>query len=90
MATCKGCGSFIIWIKLNAHKSMPCDPDPLDDDSGVVAAKRLDSGVRVGYVISARRPLEPGYWTYNPHHASCPKVEQFRPPPPAPQPDALF
>lgn len=90
MATCKGCGDFIIWVKIRSDKSIPCDPDPLDDDSGAVAVKRLDSGVRIGYVVSARRPLQPGYWSYTPHHATCKKVDQFRPPKPIPQTDSLF
>ena len=90
MATCKACGAYMLWVKIAPQKSMPVDPDPLDDDSGVVAAKKNDAGIYVGYVISKRRPVQPGYWTYTPHHATCPKVAQFRPAKPAPPAESLF
>lgn len=90
MAICKACGAYMIWVKLDSGKPIPCDPDPLEDDKGKVAAKTLDSGVRVGYVLSARRPLRPGYWTYMPHHATCPNWNKPKPAEPAEPTAPLF
>lgn len=90
MALCKACGAYMLWVKLDSGKPIPVDPDPLPDDRGAVAAKTLDSGVLVGYVRSQRRPLKAGYWTYTPHHSTCPNWKPRPAEPPATQPDPLF
>lgn len=79
MATCKGCGAQIVWIKTPGGKSMPCDPEP------VVYWEREGAKGKVvtlnGIVHSADLDGDPDNGTgigFIPHWATCPKAGVFK------------
>lgn len=79
MATCKGCGAEIIWIRTLAGKSIPCDPVQVpywEKPKG-----RGKVVLRSGEVIScelANNQRGPDGVGFVPHWSTCPRAEEFR------------
>ena len=79
MATCKGCGAEIIWIRTLAGKSIPCDPVQVPywekpKGKGKVVTPN-------GEVLSCKFEGEPNKATgfgYVPHWGTCPRAGEFR------------
>ena len=79
MATCRGCGQPIIWIKTTAGKPMPCDPIPLPYWARDKAKEKVVT--KAGEVISCDLSGEVGTNTglgYVPHWATCPERDRFK------------
>jgi len=70
VSTCNDCQGTIKWVTLDSGKPMPVEPHP-SPDRGNVAAERGHDGRLRGYVMSAARPLLPGYERYVPHFKAC-------------------
>jgi hypothetical protein len=65
VSQCKGCGAEIVWVLSQKTGT----PQPLD------AKPQRGVKVRIGEDNVARGTVEE---FYTPHHATCPKVDQFR------------
>ena len=77
MATCKGCGAPIVWIRTGAGKSMPCDPEPVvfEKKAGGKGKYVIDSGE----VVSGEPVKGTGSCVgYVPHWATCPASQKFK------------
>lgn len=79
MATCRGCGAAIIWIRTPGGKSIPCDPEQ------IVYRKQVGGGIKIvtpnGEVLSAElksNPNEADGIGYIAHFATCPEARRFR------------
>lgn len=79
MATCKGCGARIVWIKTPDGKSMPCDAQQ------VIYKQRAGAKGKIvtsnGEVVSAEVTNDLGTATgigYVPHWATCPAADGFK------------
>lgn len=79
MATCKGCGAEIIWIRTLAGKSIPCDPEQV-----MYWEKPKAKGKVVtpnGEVLSCEFSGDPQKATgvgFVPHWSTCPHAGEFR------------
>ena len=79
MAKCRGCGRTIIWIRTQAGKSMPCDPEQVTYWKKVKAAEKVVTAN--GEVCSCAfegNPQEATGIGYVPHWATCPKAGEFQ------------
>lgn len=81
LATCKGCGAKILWVKTAEGNNMPCDPELIsvdDCDVGTVLVTVDGDVLKVTSqsVVSGEdcQPAE-GYVS---HFATCPEAEKFR------------
>lgn len=79
MATCRGCGAAIIWIRTPGGKSIPCDPEQ------VLYRSKKEGGIKIvtpnGEVLSAKLesiPNEADGIGYVSHFATCPEAGRFR------------
>lgn len=73
MPQCKGCNAEIEWFETIRGKKAPVDATP---EKRYVVRERLNQKAEViGHVVELVN-------TYMPHHATCPKVEEFRKPKP--------
>lgn len=69
-ARCKGCGRPIFWARhATSGKAMPFDAEP--SDHGTWDLRLNARGLAAIHDPKAET-------RYVPHHATCPKVEQFR------------
>jgi hypothetical protein len=79
MATCRGCGAAIIWIRTPGGKSIPCDPEQ------ILYRKQSGGGIKIvtpnGEVLSAElesNSNEADGIGYVSHFATCPEGGRFR------------
>ena len=79
MATCRGCGAAIIWIRTAGNKSIPCDPEQ------VLYRSKKGGGIKIvtpnGEVLSAELESNPNEATgigYISHFATCSEAGRFR------------
>lgn len=69
LGTCRSCGASIYWCRTPNGKAMPLDPEPVKRVVVVVRAPGPDlPDEEVAKVVE----------TYVPHHATCPKADEFR------------
>ena len=64
MSKCKGCGAGILWIKTPAGVNAPLDVDP----KKLWVELLLPDGTEGWRLVDC----------FTPHHATCPKVDDFR------------
>lgn len=83
---CRDCHATIKFVRLDTGRLIPVEPIP--NTRGNVAAAKRPGGRLIGYVISEKRPLEPGFASYVPHFADCKQAR--RPKTPTPRPPSLF
>ncbi len=74
ISVCRGCGQRMIWGKTVAGKAIPLDPE-LSERGNMI----LENGVAK---VVDRSLYPPGVKLYMPHHATCPKAQEFRKPRP--------
>jgi hypothetical protein len=79
MATCRGCGAAIIWIRTPGGKSIPCDPEQ------VLYRSKKGGSIKIvtpnGEVISAElesNSNDADGIGYVSHFATCPEAGRFR------------
>lgn len=72
MSKCKGCGAPIAWAEWSSSGSpIPLDPNPnANGNLALVAGKVHRYGPEDERLLRER---------YMPHHATCPKADDFRP-----------
>lgn len=80
MATCKGCGQTIKWIRLNNGKAMPVNPEPVyyeDRREGAAVIITEDGRVSSGHTeaVAVVGSKVRGYVS---HFATCPMADRFR------------
>ncbi len=78
-ATCRSCGSAIVWIRTLSGRNMPCDAKPINYIIKPGAATKLVTPG--GDVVSCEvveDPRDAQGWGYSPHWASCPAADQHR------------
>jgi len=63
---CSSCGAFIVWFRTATGKSMPVDPNPVDNGN-----LKLDDSGRLVVV-------KPGEGTHVSHFSTCPQAGQHR------------
>lgn len=79
MATCRGCGKPIIWIKTPNGKLMPCDSQPVPYQR--LSGSRDKVVTPHGEIISCQivGDTEPAdAFGYIPHWATCRRAADFR------------
>lgn len=79
MSRCKSCGAEIIWIKMGAGKSMPCNPDQIMYWEKQGGTQKIVTPN--GEVLSAEIEGDPDKATgvgYISHFATCPFSDQHR------------
>ena len=83
MARCKSCGAYIIWIKTESGKAMPCNepeywfiPDPNGNMTYITADGRVMRGIMSG--VNGTGALDIGCKGRISHFATCPNASQHR------------
>lgn len=79
MATCKGCGAKIVWVKMPGGKSMPCDPDliPYWERKGASGKVVTPNGEVISCVFDGDPQTATGVG-YVSHWSTCPHAQSFR------------
>ncbi len=79
MATCKGCGAKIVWIKTTGNKSMPCNPNQVMYWERANAKDKVltPNGMVLSCVFDGDIQKATGLG-YIPHWATCPCADKFR------------
>lgn len=75
MNHCRSCGADVLWAKTDAGKSMPLDPEPVDD--GNVLLYRTPEGLRA-VVMSKGDHVPDNASRHKTHFATCPNAERHR------------
>jgi hypothetical protein len=78
MASCRGCGKEIIWIKMTSGKSMPCNQNPVAYWEKPKASGKIITPN--GMTISCEFEGDPKTATgigYVPHWATCSQNTRF-------------
>ena len=79
MATCRGCGAKIRFIKTVAGKTIPVNPEEVAYEQKARGSLKIVT--TNGEVLSAEWPADPQKATgigYISHFATCPKANGFR------------
>ena len=79
MATCKGCGREIIWVKAKKGKSIPCDPNLIaytEDPNGKLTVVTHDGRVIKAHEYDGVTPCDD--FGRISHFATCPMADRFR------------
>lgn len=86
MSLCKGCGRPIEWIRTQAGKSMPVDPDPVfviegqgpdtfvTDEGVVIRGQNIENAV----IPRGNGKTIPQTVAFVPHWKTCPNAGDFR------------
>lgn len=74
MAECSSCGQRIVWVKTEAGKQMPVDPEPVS--GGNLLLEALDGIDREWTAVVVQ--AIPGVPMYRSHFASCPQAAEHR------------
>lgn len=79
MATCRGCGAPVIWIKTHRGKSMICDADPVHywEAEGAKGKIVTINGDVISCEFNGDLQDATGIG-YVPHWATCPCSDRFR------------
>ncbi len=86
LATCRGCGAPIRWVRTEHGNLMPLDADP-DVDGNVELVDPVGQTVSAAQVAVTAQPVtavmhgQPtmtGGDRWMPHHATCPNADDFR------------
>jgi hypothetical protein len=83
--TCRSCGAPILWVKTEAGKAIPLDPDPIEGGNIIISVQ--GRGVEVAHVeteIEKRArlacPIPAGRTAFISHFATCPQAKKWRRP----------
>lgn len=79
MATCKGCGAEIKWIKTPAGKNMPCDAEQVVywEKPGAAGKVVTPNGEVISCEFSGEASKATGVG-YRPHWYTCPEADSFK------------
>lgn len=79
MATCKGCGAEIVWVKTPGGKKMPCDPGlrPYWERKGASGKVVTPNGEVISCVFDGNPQTATGVGFVS-HWSTCPKAAAFR------------
>jgi len=79
MATCKGCGAKIVWVKMPSGKSMPCDPDliPYWERKGAPGKVVTPNGEVISCVFDGNPQTATGVGFVS-HWSTCQQAQSFR------------
>lgn len=80
MATCKGCGAPIVFVKLKSGKAIPCNPSPvfIEDKAGREIIVTVDGRISNGRQEHVKCQNQSAVRGYVSHFATCPKSTTFR------------
>ncbi len=74
MATCRGCGKQIVWMKMQSDRLMPCDPEIIRFSKGGPQVYVTPDGL-----VIHGTPKQDGEMTgLISHFATCPKANGLR------------
>lgn len=73
---CEGCGVAVLWAR--TEKGHPQPVDIGDHPRGNMAVRFVAGQCRVRTLSKAAPELREGEHRVMPHHASCPRADQFR------------
>ncbi len=83
--TCRDCGAIIRWMRTEAGKATPVDPEFIEawvispGEAPRITLVDEDGHVRTGHQVSAIEAGSEQIEGYVPHWATCPKANDFRP-----------
>lgn len=80
MAACRTCALPLAFVRMESGTLMPINPGPNPD--GTVAGRKQGARLVRGYIITADRPLLPGWTPFQAHWAICPGAPTHRTPKP--------
>lgn len=82
-SACKGCGRPIYWVETEKGARMPLDPEPVEAGR-IIVRMGPQMGKATAHAETAeetaarlRCPEAAGRLAFMPHHATCPKANEF-------------
>ena len=81
--TCRSCGAPVLWVKTEARKAIPLDPEPVEGGNIIVSVgpgRQETAHTERAEETAARRacPIPEGRTAFLSHFATCPDHKKWR------------
>lgn len=81
-SVCRSCGAHILWVKTEAGRAIPLDPDPTEAGNVIISVEtdREVAHVETAVEKAARLecPIPAGRLAFTSHFATCPQAQAWR------------